>query len=130
MFGCLFGFLVPYYGDVTIIGEGLQILTYARHSLPLSSEGYLVWHEAAVYILYLRGPVTLASIAERLAVELSLYLFYDLGLSWLGFEHLTFRLRGVRSNPLRHRRGIYYIKVHTQSELDTCGKVVRNLGSV
>ena len=31
--------------------------------------------------------------------------FYDLGLSRLGFEHPTFRLRGLRSNRLRHRRG-------------------------
>ena len=30
------------YGDVTIAGEGLQILTYARHSWTLSSEGSLV----------------------------------------------------------------------------------------
>ena len=29
------------YGDVTIVGEGLQILTHARHSWPLSSEGSL-----------------------------------------------------------------------------------------
>ena len=27
------------YGDVTITGEGLQILTYVRHSLSLSGEG-------------------------------------------------------------------------------------------
>ena len=27
------------HGNVTITGEGLQILTYARHSWPLSSEG-------------------------------------------------------------------------------------------
>ena len=47
------------YGDVTVVGEGLQILTYARHSWPLSSEGSL-------------GPVTLPPVAERLAVELSL----------------------------------------------------------
>ena len=32
------------YGDVTIAGEGLQILTYGRHSLPLSSEGSLTCH--------------------------------------------------------------------------------------
>ena len=32
------------YGDVTIIGEGLQILTYARHSWPLNSEGSLASH--------------------------------------------------------------------------------------
>ena len=32
------------YGDVTIAGEGLQILTYAHHSWPLSSEGSLRCH--------------------------------------------------------------------------------------
>ena len=32
------------YGDVTIAGEGLQILTYARHSWPLSSEDSLACH--------------------------------------------------------------------------------------
>ena len=31
-------------GDVTITGEGLQILIYARHSRPLSSEGSLPCH--------------------------------------------------------------------------------------
>ena len=30
------------YGDVTITGEGLHILTYAQHSLSLNSEGSLV----------------------------------------------------------------------------------------
>ena len=32
--------------------------------------------------------------------------FYDLGLSWLGLEHQTFRLRGERSYPLRNHRGL------------------------
>ena len=32
------------YGDVTIAGEGLQILSYAQHSWPLSSEGSLTCH--------------------------------------------------------------------------------------
>ena len=32
--------------------------------------------------------------------------FYDLGLSLLKFEHQIFRLRGERSNPLRHRCGL------------------------
>ena len=30
------------YGDVTMTGEGLQILTYTRHLWPLSNEGSLV----------------------------------------------------------------------------------------
>ena len=36
--------IVHSYGDVTIAGEGLQILTYARHSWPLSSKGSLTCH--------------------------------------------------------------------------------------
>ena len=32
------------YGDVSITGEGLQILTYSRHLWPLSSECSLVCH--------------------------------------------------------------------------------------
>ena len=32
------------YGDVTIAGEGVQILTYARHSWLLSSYGSLACH--------------------------------------------------------------------------------------
>ena len=63
------------FGDVTIAGEGLQILTYAWHSWPLSSEGSLTCllrHGPTLYNGHLRGPVTLAPVAERLAVELSL----------------------------------------------------------
>ena len=54
-----------------------------------------LWHGASVYNGKLRGPVTLTTC------------LYDLGLSRLGFEHPTFRLRGERSYPLRHRRGHY-----------------------
>ena len=48
LFVCL-EFIVPLenfhsYGDATIAGEGLQILTYARHSWPLSTEGSLTRH--------------------------------------------------------------------------------------
>ena len=31
-------------GEVTITGEGLQILSYTLHTWPLSSEGYLECH--------------------------------------------------------------------------------------
>ena len=43
---------------------------------------------------HLRGPVTLAPNAERLAVEQPIPVYYDLGLSRLVFELPTFRLRG------------------------------------
>ena len=106
------------YGDVYITCEGLQILTCARHSWPLSSEGsfsvrHPLWPEASVYNGHLRGPVTLMHTYCRAfgsgAVTTS---FYDLGLSRLGFEYPIFRFRGERSSPLRHRRGRFiWIKV-------------------
>ena len=68
----------------------------------LNSVPHLLWHGASVYNGHLRGPVTLIPVAERLVVDLSLKIcFYDLGLSRLGFEN---RIRGQRSDPLRHRR--------------------------
>ena len=54
---------------------------------------------------HLRGPVTLTPIVERLAVELPLFDFYDLGLSQLGFKHPNFHLQSQRSYQIRHRRG-------------------------
>ena len=51
------------YGDITITSEGLQILTYARHSWPLSSEGSLACHPYCdtghPFNGHLRGLVTL-----------------------------------------------------------------------
>ena len=63
------------FGDITIAGEGLQILTYARHLWRFFSVLHLRWHGASVYNGHLRGPVTLTPNAERLAVELSLPVF-------------------------------------------------------
>ena len=97
-------------GDVTITGEVQQILTNARQSWPLSNEGSLACHtycdaghafiivisedrDTDIYCLaFGSGAVTIC--------------FNDLGLSRLGFEHPTFRLRGERSNRLRHLRVI------------------------
>ena len=69
--------LLENFSLIAITGEGLQNLTYARHSIEhWSSEvGFfsmpnLLWHEASVYNGHLRGPVTFTPIAERLAVEL------------------------------------------------------------
>ena len=66
------------YGDVTFTGEGLQILTYARHLWPLSSEASLACHTYCDtghpdYNGHNGlGPTTPAPVAEHLAVELSL----------------------------------------------------------
>ena len=60
---------------------------------------------------HIRGPVTLTPIAERLAVELSQPVFYDLGLSRLGFEHPTLPLAGrtllPKENPCILKKKIY-----------------------
>ena len=42
-FMCLLRFLFP-YGDITIIGQGLPLLTYSRQSRPFSNEGSLTCH--------------------------------------------------------------------------------------
>ena len=79
-FFCL-EFFVPLenlsFGDDTIAGEGLGILTYARHLGPLSSQGSLACQTYCdtghpFYTGHLRGPVALIPNAERLSVELSL----------------------------------------------------------
>ena len=66
-----------------------------------------MWHGTSVYNGHIRGPVTLTPIAERLTVELSLPVLTTLGLSRLGFENPTLRLRDERSNRLRHRSGLW-----------------------
>ena len=57
-------------------GEGLQILTYARHAWPLTVRVLKLATpavtRASIYNDHLRGSVTLTPIAEPLAVELSL----------------------------------------------------------
>ena len=72
-------------------------MTYAQFSWPLTSEGSVT--RDILYNGYLRGPVILTPIAERLAVDLSLPFFYDLGLSRLGFEHPT---TAYGANALTH----------------------------
>ena len=66
------------YRDITMTSERLQIFTYARHFRPLSSEGSLACHtycDTGHFNGHLRGHMTLPTIAERLAMELSLPVF-------------------------------------------------------
>ena len=74
------------YGDSTVTGEWLQILTYSStwHSWPMSNDGFLacytcdMGHPFVIYAYmngHLQGPVTLSPNAERLPVKLSLPLF-------------------------------------------------------
>ena len=92
------------FGDVTIAGEGLQILTYAQHLWPLSSVGSLACHaycDTGHPSPRTRDTHTKCRAFGSGAVATC---FKDLGL-WLGFEHPTFRLRSEHSNPVCRRRG-------------------------
>ena len=91
------------YGNVTITGEGLQILTYALYSWPQSSEGSLACHTYCdtghLFIIW-SSPRTrdTHTYCHALSSEAVTTRFYNLGLSQLGFEHPTFSLQGQRSN--------------------------------
>ena len=68
------------HGDVTITGEGLQILTYTWHIWSLNNEGSISTNCDTVtngIQLEWSSPrtETLTPVAERLAVELSLPVF-------------------------------------------------------
>ena len=86
------GFFFAPIEKVSIIykltGEGVQVLTYARHSWPLSSEGSLSCHIYCdwMYNGHFRGLVTLTHIAELVAVSV------------LEFEHPTFHMANTLNN--------------------------------
>ena len=71
------------YRDVTMIEEGLQILTYlfcthGHWAVRVFSVQHLLWHRASVHNSHLWVPVTFKPIVENLAVELSLPVFTTL----------------------------------------------------
>ena len=93
-------------------GEGLQILTYTRHSLPLSSEGSLACHTyrdtGHPFIMVISEDPWQS---QRLPWVLQwscnyMYLFQRLMSVVVGIQNSTFRMRGERFNWLRHRSGI------------------------
>ena len=56
-------------------------------------------------------PVTFTPIAEPSVCSGAVTkCFYDLGLSQMGFEHKSFRLRGERSYPLHYHRGSLHLE--------------------
>ena len=86
--------------DMLSIPDRFTSCTFCKH--------FLLWtgvlHTGQLTMTrHLRRPValTLAQIAECLAVKLTLHVFT---MSRLGFEHPTFRLRSEHSNTMHHRR--------------------------
>ena len=85
------------YGDLTIIGEGLQILTFARHSGSLSSEDSIVCHtycDTEHLFIKIISEDPWHTFCRAVGSRTVTFCFYDFGLSLLGFEHPHFRLRG------------------------------------
>ena len=80
------------------------------------------WHGASVYEGHLRRPLTLTSVAKRLAVELSLPVFtIDIGLSrlQLRFEHPTFSMQSERSNRLPFLLNLFKWDIECTPEIKT-----------
>ena len=90
------------YGDVAIAGEGLQMLTYTRHSCLLSSEGSLACHTSCdtmhPVLMVISEDCDTHTYCRAICDGTVTTCFNDLGLSRLGFQHQTFHLRGERSN--------------------------------
>ena len=87
----------------TINGEELQLLTYACHSWPLSSEGSLACHTCCATGLSLIMVISEDPWHSHLLPSVQQwschYLFYDIGLSRLGFEHPTSQTLRLRTAP-------------------------------
>ena len=80
--------------------------THGHWAVRFFSVPHLLWHGASAYNGHLRGPVTLTYCRALSSGAITTW-FCDLGLSRLGFEHSTFRLRGLCSNLLRYRGGLH-----------------------
>ena len=68
------------------------------------SKPHLVWHRAPFIMVISENPWH-SHLLPRVWQGSCHYLFYDLSLLRLEFEHRTFRMQGERSNRLRHRGG-------------------------
>ena len=67
---------------------------------------HLLWHGSSVKNDHLRKPRDTHTSCRAFSCGAVTTSFYDLGLSRLGLKHPTFRLRGERTNSMRHRRGL------------------------
>ena len=92
------------YGDIT----SHQILSFVCKSWPFKQRGFLsvlllFWHP---FIMVISEDPWHSHLLPSYWQRSCHYLFYDWGLSRLGFEHPTFRMRGERPKRLRHRSGV------------------------
>ena len=106
-----------WYGDVTITGEGLQILTYARQIWPLCSEGSLACHTHCdtghPFIMVISEEPLHSHQLPSVWQWSQHYLFLRLWsvVAWNRTPNLLL-LAGERSNPLRYRCGQFMCTLH------------------
>ena len=91
------------YGDVSIAAEGLQILNYARHSLPWSSEGSLTCHKycdrGLLFIFVISEDPWHSHLLPSVWQWSSHYLFLRLWYDATWNRTPISRMRGERSTP-------------------------------
>ena len=116
------------YGDVTIAGEGLQILTYARHSWPLSSEGSLKCHTycdtSLPFIRVISEDAWHSHLLSSVWQWSCHYLFLRLRSVTTGDRTPSTRMRGERSTSTQPRRflrnGSMDFYYHSQKIINIC----------
>ena len=96
------------YGDVIIAGEGLQILTYARHSRSLSSEGSLTCHTycntGLPFIMVISEDPLHSHLLPSVWQWSCHYLFLRFRFVATGDRTPISRMRGQRSTSMSPRR--------------------------
>ena len=100
------------YGDVTMTFEGLQIFTYTRHLWPLGSDGSLACHIYCDTGHPFKMVISEDSYCRAFGSGAVISCFTTQVCGW-DSKTQTFRLRGERSNTLRHRCGSYTSEIFT-----------------
>ena len=98
-------FSIKWRRQITITIEGLQILTFDRYSWPLSRDCSLACHTNCdmghPFIMVISEDLWHHTYCRAFSSGAVTTCIFDLGLSRLGFEHLTIRLQGERFIRLR-----------------------------
>ena len=76
------------------------LMTIEHWGLGFLSVSHLLWHENSVQNGHLEGPVTLTSVAQRLAVERSLPILHDNSLSKTSKQCLKLKKVTVLPRPI------------------------------
>ena len=112
------------YGDVTIAGEGLQILTYARHSWPLSSEDSLTCHThcdtGLPFIMVISEDPLHSHLLPSVWQWSCHYLFSRLRSVATGDRTPISRMRRERSTSTPPRRGTLHRIIHIWRKKNMC----------